>query len=667
MKRPLALIFVAVALVATALWEAGCASPAPPISVSLSPASAQMDMGQTVGISATLANDTLNKGVSWSLSGFGSLLNPTATSVTYDTNGPLPALGSSSQTATIEATSVADNTKTVSIQITVNPVPQIPPFQSLPSGTTGSVYSQTVTESGGTAPFKWSVFSGEIPNGLSLDSSTGTVSGTPIGGGTWNFELELTDAVAMSTYADLGITINSNIPPGNPVPFVNQPLVPDATSPGGAGFTLTVNGTGFISGATVDFNGAPLTTAFVSSKQLTAQVPSADIAAASTASITVVNPTPGGGRSNALFFSIATPETTANFSNPANSSPQLNGPIAVVVGDFGNGRPDLAVTDCCTSVTVLLSNGDGTFIQAPGSPINMQQAGTGGDAEPDALVVGDFDNSGNLSLAVADGGYTVNNVPILLGNGDGTFTPSSADGTTNDPTACSMAAGDFNRDGNLDAAVGAALYGLNVLLGYGDGAFTLAPNPNNPGYATGCGLAVGDFNGDGKLDLALGSWTDTVSILLGNGDGTFTAATDSPITVGNAAETVVVGDFNGDGKLDLAVANYSDNTVTILLGNGDGTFTPAPGSPIPVGTEPDAIAVGDFTGNGKLDLAVANYGSNNVTLLLGNGDGTFTQAASSPYPVGNGPDSIAAGDFNGDGRLDLAVANSNTVSILLQQ
>jgi hypothetical protein len=158
-----------------------------------------------------------------------------------------------------------------------------------------------------------------------------------------------------------------------------------------------------------------------------------------------------------------------------------------------------------------------------------------------------------------------------------------------------------------------------------------------------------------------------MAVSLGNGDGTFTAAMGSPIPLGQSLSTVVVADFNGDGKLDVAVTDLSANDVYILLGNGDGTF----GNPstIPVGKGPDAIVEADFNNDGKLDLALADSVDNTVTLLLGNGDGTFTQASGSPYSVGKQPYQLVTADFNGDGKLDLAVANlmDGTVSILLQQ
>jgi hypothetical protein len=178
-------------------------------------------------------------------------------------------------------------------------------------------------------------------------------------------------------------------------------------------------------------------------------------------------------------------------------------------------------------------------------------------------------------------------------------------------------------------------------------------------------IAVADFNQDGIVDLAVANLAgNSVTILLGNGDGTFTATAASPQT-GNQPLCLVAGDFNRDGKPDLAVANLADNNLTILLGNGDGTFTAAPNDP-ETGSEPNSIVVGDMNGDGLLDLAVLNAGMNTVTVLLGNGDGSFTPSPLSAQ-TGSQPRSLLSADFNGDGNLDLATVNSDgsTLTILL--
>jgi Bacterial Ig-like domain (group 3)/FG-GAP-like repeat/Abnormal spindle-like microcephaly-assoc'd, ASPM-SPD-2-Hydin len=180
------------------------------------------------------------------------------------------------------------------------------------------------------------------------------------------------------------------------------------------------------------------------------------------------------------------------------------------------------------------------------------------------------------------------------------------------------------------------------------------------------GVAVADFNGDGKLDMAVANnGGGTVSILLGNGNGTFTTA--STPSAGSGANWVAVGDFNRDGNVDLAVANLGStgaNGVSILLGDGTGHFTlKSPSST--TGNAPFCLVVGDFNHDGKLDLAVANSLDNTVTILLGVGDGTFTTKAT--YGVGTLPQQIVAGDFDENGILDLAVSNETdgTVSVLL--
>jgi len=643
-----------------------CGNPAPPITIALSPSSAQTDQGSSITITAMLTNDSSGRGVSWSLSGPGSLTTASGSSVSYV--APAPSSISTVQTATLSAASLADPTKTASLQISVNPLPYIT-SAFLPAGNVGSPYSQAVAERGGTAPFTWSMVYGAMPAGLSIASGTGTISGTPTAGGTWYFEVQLTDAAGVTaTQPFLSIEVYANSAGGNPVPFVNQPLVPDTVAPGGQGFTLTVNGTAFLAASTVNINGTALATSFVNSRQLTATIPAADIATAGTAFITVVNPAPGGGRSNAIPFPVAPPATATNFVNAAASPLPAYFATAVAVGDFNNdGKADLAFA-YNIRVATMLGNGDGTFSQAPGSPITIEKPPWDTLPSPyvDSLALGDFNNSGQLGMAAA--GMQNMNVTILQGNGTGAFTPSSAFVyTQGQPTVC-VVAGDFNGDGNLDLATASQLNGLpvSVSLGYGDGAFnSVSDSPF--GVSTGANsLAVGDFNGDGKLDLAVA--TNGVIILLGNGDGTFTQSQGSPIPIG-IVSSIAAADFNGDGKLDLAATDSAGNAVSILLGNGDGTFSQAPGSPAPVGFEPDSIAVGDFTNSGKAGLAVANFGSNSITVLLGNGDGTFSESAGSPIPVGQGPYSVAVGDFNGSGRLGLAVANLNdgSVSVLLQQ
>ena len=370
-----------------------------------------------------------------------------------------------------------------------------------------------------------------------------------------------------------------------------------------------------------------------------------------------------------LFLSSAFPSPaaaqTVSFVTRVDYAVGAN-PSSVAVGDFnGDGRPDLAVANYgSNTVSVLLGNSDGTFQPA----LTFATAGF----NPEYVAVGDVNRDGRLDLAVAHSGSTLGTVAVLLGNGDGTF--QAPRNFSTGQGSLSVAVGDVNGDGQPDLAV-ANYYSndVSVLLGNGDGTFqpaqsftTAGPNPVT--------VAMGDVNGDGRPDLAVtnsantssGAVSGNVSVLLGNGNGTFQPA--RTIDVGITPDFVVVSDFNGDGRPDLAVANFRSNTVSVLLGNGDGTFqTPRN---FDAGTGPLSFAVGDVNGDGLQDLAVANYdfnihGPNTVTVLLGNPDGTFQ--APQAFGAGTNPASVAVGDFNGDRRPDLAVANfnSNNVSVLI--
>ncbi len=336
-------------------------------------------------------------------------------------------------------------------------------------------------------------------------------------------------------------------------------------------------------------------------------------------------------------------------------------PQSVAAGDFnGDGKVDLAIPNSVSNdVTILLGDGMGGFTVASGSPFVVGNT-------PSSIAVGDFNGDGKPDLAIA----TTNDVSVLLGNGNGGFTPALGSPFAMGSLPSSIAVGDMNGDGKADLIIVSAFANiLTVMLGDGSVGFTV---PTMMGrLSTGrapVSAAIGDFNGDGKADLALANELDNnVTVLLGFLNLGFTTAVGSPFAVGNYPSAVAVGDFNRDGKADLAVANIHDNNVSILLGNGTGGFIAASGSPFAVGNGPASISVGDFNGDGKADLATANRYGNDVTVLLGNGMGAFTAGEGSPFAVGTNPVGLTTGDFNRDGRADLAVINygSNDVTVLL--
>jgi uncharacterized repeat protein (TIGR01451 family) len=381
-------------------------------------------------------------------------------------------------------------------------------------------------------------------------------------------------------------------------------------------------------------------------------------------------------------------------------------PLSIVSADFnGDGRPDLATANAGThDVSILLGNGDGTF-----------QAAIDEDADvsPFSVAAGDFNRDGTTDLAVANNGSS--NVSVLLGEGDGTFADAANYAAASGPYW--VTAADVDRDGRLDLAVANFHNGtVSILRGNGDGSFQ-APLDTSAG-AQPSSVAAADFNRDGAIDLAVTNYaSSTVSILAGNGNGTFAAPVSR--AVGTQNSSVAAGDLNDDGNTDLVTADSGSALVTVLLGGGNGSFPESrsiaayvpqqaviaditgDGKPDVVtagqetyygyglvvfrntsdcavncgtlagavlygaGTNPDSIARGDFNRDGKLDLAVANYDSSNVSVKLGNGDGTFS--AGLTLAVGTTPHGVAAGDFNRDARLDLAVGRTGVskVAILL--
>jgi hypothetical protein len=402
-------------------------------------------------------------------------------------------------------------------------------------------------------------------------------------------------------------------------------------------------------------------------------------------------------------YASQTPQV--HFAKPVAYNSGGNYATSIAIGDVnGDGIPDLVVANCSSTtgtdgaVSVLLGNGDGTFQGA----VSYDSGGMCAES----VAIGDLNGDGNLDLVVAncaaaDGGCTQTNgaVSVLLGNGDGTFQSAMSYSLVGD-WARSVAIADLNGDGKPDLIVAnecqsfnqygcAGDGGVSVLLGNGDGTFQAAVTYSSGAFMA-QSVAVGDLNGDGIPDLVVANWCSTktscgypvytqVSVLLGNGDGTFQTAVlyDSFY----AANSVAIGDVNGDGIPDLVVANDSVNPagggyggVTILIGNGDGTFKFVGGYDSG-GYQADSIAVADVNDDGNLDIIVANEcqtvncngGYNgDVSVLLGYGNGTFRKAIN----YGSGgylAESVAIGDLTADGRLDLVLANSdpNSAGVLL--
>lgn len=362
-------------------------------------------------------------------------------------------------------------------------------------------------------------------------------------------------------------------------------------------------------------------------------------------------------------ISILLGKPDGSFANRSDYS--VGGQQAIAVGDFnGDGKLDIiSVSSTITAYRILAGNGDGTFTPATAVPLPSLISAAG-------IVAADFNHDGKLDIAIAGTQFAGPEISVLLGNGKGTF------GNEIDYASAgssSLIAADFNSDGNVDLAVGSVFFDptgtVSVLLGRPDGTFA----SYIPVTALGSGsesLAAADLNHDGKVDLVVTSSdivTGQMSVLLGNGDGSFAAGVSYPSSQDNNSVTAIaISDFNSDGKLDVLAVNSGSDNLSIWLGKGDGTFSGV--RDYSSGFKPMLALIADFNGDGRPD--VASVGGENqvpgVTILMGKGDGTFTSYAGRPtVPLAY---NMAVGDFNGDGRPDLVMDNfapSGTISILL--
>ena len=518
---------------------------------------------------------------------------------------------------------------------------------SVPNGFTGVPYYVVLQGAGGFPPYNWTVVSGALPPGLTLDPNTGTISGTPTttAGSPFSFTITFSDGttvsppqtftMAISPPVSGAITLTTSANPS----ALGQPLTLTATVPGGSGSVTFYDGTTVLGIATINSGQAVFTTSLLrgGTHALKARYFSPPAAASVTEVISAT-----ADASLLLPVNYVVPNQTGL----QNSS--------IIVADFnGDGKADIAAgtANGNISLVVRLGNGDGTF----GAPL-LQSVPPG--TTVNSVVAGDFNEDGKVDLAIPNGF----GLSLYMGKGDGTFTSgtylSLAGGLSG-----YVVTGDFNGDGHQDLLLTNSTTQGIIWLGVGNGTF-------RPALSVALGfspvaIAVGDFNGDGNPDLAVAQPSQGtlfnpapghINILLGNGDGTFQAPASLNIpATGNFPDpwSITVSDLNRDGNADLAISGAVANTVEVMLGRGDGTFGAVASYAITGCC--DVLAAGDFNGDGIPDLLVPGQAPSSMTFLFGNGDGSFR--AGSSYGTGASQEGYfpAVGDFNGDGLPDIAL------------
>lgn len=374
----------------------------------------------------------------------------------------------------------------------------------------------------------------------------------------------------------------------------------------------------------------------------------------------------GSTGSSASSISAGATGTGTGTSILEQTFPVGQGPVALVSGDFHkSGSLDLAVLNQIdNTLTILLNQGTGAtpqFVQATGSPLSLGAARSTAPVVAASLAAAIINTKvdSNPGLLITD--PVANTVTVLTGNGDGTFTKlANPMAVGNQPSA--IVTGTFNTN-NADSNVGFAVTNFtdntySVFNGGGDGTFKPVkgspfPMPSNAKGPV--ALTVGDFNGDGLPDLAIvDQGTNQVTVLQGNGDGTFKEFLNSPYSVGNFPVAIASGSLNGSTGPGLAVVNQSDNTLTVLLGDGRGAFLFDANSPLKTDTKPSGVTIGNFLQQTNSGIAVTNSGVGTVTVYVDLGTG-LVQALE--QAVNTNPIAILSGSFTNSSFPDVVVTN----------
>ncbi len=464
--------------------------------------------------------------------------------------------------------------------------------------------------------------------------------------------------VSLSTHCDSGTPMEMPLPDPTPEMLTVTDANPKQMKNAG-GTAITIKGTGFKAGATVTIAGVPAqNVVVVDSSTIQANSP---LKAATCGLVTVVVTNPDGNAAmrgdlitfltNGVAFGVPTGIAMANY------------PRQVIAVDLNkDGKTDLVSANsgqAQTAVAYRMGAGDGTF-----GNVTTQTAGN----STFGVVAVDLNKDGNLDLVTANSNS--NDVSVRLATGAGQFAANSTQYKAGADTRA-VAAGDLNGDGAPDlVAVNYGSSNISIFINNGDGTFkgqnnlSVGPSPQH--------VILSDLNKDGRLDVVTANANgNNVSIRLGDGAGSF--GNQSVAAAGSSPWSVAAADWNKDGKMDLAVVNNGIVTgtyvVSILQGDGAGSFAQAVNIDVGNQTVPRGAVVADLNKDGNPDLVVAGYGNNTIPVLIGKGDGTFEPVAAVTGPAF--PQSIDVADFNGDGFLDLAATSSNTgnqnVSTLLGQ
>jgi hypothetical protein len=332
--------------------------------------------------------------------------------------------------------------------------------------------------------------------------------------------------------------------------------------------------------------------------------------------------------------------------------------VGMAVGDFDkDNRSDLVVVfSAASGIAVFLGYNDGTF----GNPIPYL---TGTAAGSIYAAVGDFNNDTNLDIVVTN--LASSNIIIFQGDGNGKLIKADNYSTGSMSAPRPIAAVDLDKDGYMDIVVGnSGSDNICVFYGYGNISFTQPMfYPIDNGSLT-YGLVVRDLNNDGQLDIAMANYgANNIAILLGLGNRMFF----NPLTysTGDSSQPsfLAVADFNNDSRLDIVVTNSGIDSASVFLGSAAENFLIAPAYRIDSASQLTSIAVGDFDHDTYLDIVVADNGTNNVIFVFGSTYGTFTRHMISSTGSNSHPCSVTVADLNNDQRLDIVVANSGTDNV----